>query len=1007
MIPINLKIQGFLTFKSPVEINFDELNEDGIFLISGPTGSGKTSIFDAISFALYGVATTSGRNSAKDLRSHLIALDEDLIVDFKFRAGAHDYEIKRWQKGQGDSKQRLVVDGNEKEALTKVTEIKTVIGDALGLTADQFCKIVMLPQGEFRNFLVASSKEKSDILRKLFDTEHYAKIRYLISEKLKGIYAKFSQAETIINSEKQVSEAAARSSQPSEIKAIIKAELEVVRAESEALQTKLKQLRLLLDNLSLRLDAAGKLNSDLAEKAKLEEILKEAQKLEADFTRDLKKADKLNELKPLAEFHNSLLSNQTSLERKAQNLTQTKVALDLAMTQLTAATEAQKVNPGRRNRLTEISKAVDKLGEVLTALTELAKTRAAERQETKLIEDLTKKISERDRLNIQKIDFLELNQGYSQKELEINAKCSALKEQVTTLNQTIREIRGYQAVKASLTQTSQAKVAAEAALNDLKNSEIIHKKGFESLKEQYDKQGLAQFTHLIIAGEACPLCGALEHPTPYSNDAEITNSALKAAETTWRQAERQLVDKESNLVYLQKEIEQIKGQIVALEDEFGTEHLEQDLTVLDLKLRSLEEASKTKNGELHELTLLQKKLITDLEQTERDLAMLKDIQTQYDVHKDELTRLKQIIVTLQAKTSDHTEAGLADKLHHLKLEKAQTEDLIQKTETAYKVITNRVTELTTSLKGTEEDITVLTEVIRGQEVRFEADLTKLDLSRAEFKELEAELATEQSLRKDAQNFFKKLDQTKTRFEMMKDKLDGKSKVDVEELEHDIIAGQATEQETSTNQTQVIRRESQLENALAKISTAADLYEKYDKELKVARILDGTTGRGTTFENYVLGYYLDGVLVNTNVRLKKMTNGRFTLVRQAIDTDAKRSIEGLDINVYDTYSNSERDVKTLSGGESFKAALAMALGLSDFIQENKSGIRLDTIFIDEGFGTLDQESLDQAMETILEIQDLGRLVGIISHVEELKERIPTQVIVENKGAEGSFLKIVKH
>lgn len=1007
MIPINLKVQGFLTFKSPVEINFDELNEDGIFLISGPTGSGKTSIFDAISFALYGVATTSGRNSAKDLRSHLIAPDEDLIVDFKFRAGNHDYEIKRWQKGQGDTKQRLVVDGNEKEALTKVTEIKTVIGDALGLTADQFCKIVMLPQGEFRNFLVASSKDKSDILRKLFDTEHYAKIRNLISEKLKAIYFKFSQAETIINSEKQVLEAAARSSQPSEINALIKAELEVVRAESEALQTKLKQLRLVLDNLSLRLDAAGKLNSDLAEKAKLEEMLKEAQKLEADFTANLKKADKLNQLKPLSEFHKSLLTNQTNLERKTLNLTQTKAALDVSTAELLAATEAQKANPERRDRLTEISKEVDKLGEVLAALTELAKTQAAERQETKLIEALAKKIEERDRLNLQKIEFFELSQRYSQKEIEINAKCSALKEQATALNQTIREIKSYQAIKASLTQTSQAKLTAEATLKDLNDSEVMLKKTFESLKEQYDKQGLAQFTHLIQAGEACPLCGALDHPAPYTNNGEVTNAALKAAERTWRETERQLVDKENNLVYLQKEIEQTQAKLVALETEFGAEHLEQDLTVLDLNLVELESELKIKNDDSLELMGLKKKLIKDREQTEQGLKELKDVQVQYDGHKEELTKLKQIIVTLQAKTLDQNEAGLADKLQQLKFEKRQTEELIQKTETDYKSITNRVTELTTSLKKTEEDINDLTELIRAQELRFETDLTELDLSRTEFKKLEGELATEGSLRKDAQNFFKSLDQTKTRFEMMKDKLDGKSKVDVEQLEAEILVVQAAEQETAVNQTKVIRRESELENALAKISAAADLYEKYDKELKVARILDGTTGRGTTFENYVLGYYLEGVLVNTNVRLKKMTNGRFTLVRQAGDTDAKRSIEGLDINVYDTYSNSERDVKTLSGGESFKAALAMALGLSDFIQENKSGIRLDTIFIDEGFGTLDQESLDQAMETILEIQDLGRLVGIISHVEELKERIPTQVIVENRGAEGSFFKIVKH
>lgn len=1005
MIPINLKIQGFLTFKSQAEINFQDVNEDGIFLISGPTGSGKTSLFDAISYALYGVAPTSGRNSAKELRSHLIGPDEETSVEFTFRAGPHEYEVRRWQKGQ-TSKQRLVVDGNEKEALTKVGEIQTVIGDALGLTAAQFCKIVMLPQGEFRNFLVASSKDKSEILRKLFDTDHYARIRLLIGDKLKNIYAKYSQAETIINSEKCVSEAAQRLVQPQEIIEIIDGELKAVRVQTSDLKEKLRQARLILDNLNLRLEAADKLNRDLAEKDSLEGILEDALALEATFQADLDKAGQLNQVRPLSVFNQARVANLVNLKRKETSLADTGKALAIAEAELTTAAHAQDKNPERRERLTVISKETDRLAEVLGGLTELAKARDKERQETGILGDLRRKIFERDRLTQKRETLFELNQSYSKAELELSVDASSLRERFSLLNQTMRAVKSYQDMKSARTKKILALETGQAELIELQVLEEKQKAVAESLKEQFDKQGLAQFTHLIIDGEPCPLCGALEHPMPFTSELIISNQELKAAETAWRDSEKRVYDKKSSLSYLAKEIEEAKAVLMLSETELDEKDRAVDIAIFERQLRTIEDQGREKTRALADLKLRQEELKRDRNQTEQGLDQLKDIQVEYDRHKDELTRIQQTIANLEAKTLDQDEDGLRQQLGLLNHEKDQTEALIAQTEADYRSISSRVTELKTTRLKTEEDIRELTEEVKKQEIHFAQELARLDLALAEFQELEKELPAENEMRKNAQEFFKTLDQTKTRVEMMRGKLEGKSPVDLEGLEKELRDTQESVEEITGTHELMIRRESKLENALEKIRAAANLYEKYKKELDIARKLDGTTGKGTTFENYVLGYYLDGVLVNANVRLKNMTNGRFTLIRQTIDTDGRRSIEGLDINVYDTYSNSERDVKTLSGGESFKASLAMALGLSDFIQENKSGIRLDTIFIDEGFGTLDQESLDSAMETILEIQDMGRLVGIISHVEELKERIPTQIVVENRGAEGSFIKISK-
>ena len=1008
MIPIKLKIQGFLTFKSPVEINFEELSDDGIFLISGPTGSGKTSIFDAISYALYGIATTSGRNSAKDLRSHLIDMNEDLLVEFKFRAGRREYEIRRWQKGQGDTKQRLVIDGDETQALTKVTDIKNAITDALGLTADQFCKIVMLPQGEFRNFLVASSKDKSDILRKLFDTEHYARIRFMISDKLKNIFVQVSEAQTIIDTEKKVSEAAAGSLSPGEIKDIITHELEDVRNKRADRQEEIRKMGLVLDNLKLRLEAGIGQNKDLDERDQLKQHVEAAQAEEIHYREVEKKADQLNRIRPLSEFNKSRLTNISNLERKQNLLREAERSLEAKETELKEAELNLSRNPERRLRLTSISKETDKIAETAKAVSELSLALSREQTEAEQTRQLALKIDQRKTAETNKAELIEKNQQYSAQILKLTQNNSRLREDYAALKDKIRDIQDYCELKASAQTKTRGIEEARRLAGEFTAREIEKRAELDRLKSQYEKQGLAKYTHLLASGEPCPLCGSPDHPSPYHEAADVTSAQVKQCEKELADLQKQINSQESSAVHLSRELGELLSKQSAAEAKlnYQTESAG-DLDELNHRLNNIEQEGKEGAAELKEIEKEQKKTDADCAQLDKLLNSLKNIQSEYELHRDELTKVRQVIDNLKSQIQGEDAQGLERRLEVLNREKHDLELTIKNSESDHQSVQREVTQLTTRIGNTTEDIRELTLSIAEQEAYLTEELAKLDLSRDEFQLLEKELPSEASLRKEAKEFFSELAKAQARFQLIRNKLEGKTRVDLEQLKLDKKAAEESQKVSEQDHVHLIRRESQLDTALKHICAAAQLYEKYSRELEIARKLDSTTGKGTTFENYVLGYYLDGVLMNANVRLKAMTNKRFTLIRQAIDTDGKRSIEGLDINVFDTYSNTERDVKTLSGGESFKASLAMALGLSDFIQENKSGIRLDTIFIDEGFGTLDQESLDAAMETILEIQDMGRLVGIISHVEELKERIPTQIVVENKGAEGSFVRIVKH
>lgn len=241
---------------------------------------------------------------------------------------------------------------------------------------------------------------------------------------------------------------------------------------------------------------------------------------------------------------------------------------------------------------------------------------------------------------------------------------------------------------------------------------------------------------------------------------------------------------------------------------------------------------------------------------------------------------------------------------------------------------------------------------------------------------------------------------KTLLEISEKETEGLTNKNIDEISEKVEILRAKQKENNEILDLKVKELFVIEDVKRRINEAIEYILLNKKEEEILSRLTLLTSRGKTFENYVLSYYLDGVLLNANKRLLKMTDDRYKLVRDSKEKEKLNTSQGLSLNIFDSYSNMERQVGTLSGGESFKASLALALGMSDFIGESKAGMRLDTLFLDEGFGTLDSESLDVAMETLMELSSVGRNVAVISHVEELKERIPSKIIVKSNGSEGS-------
>lgn len=919
MRPLRLTISGFGPYAGTQELDFSRLGTGGLYLITGDTGAGKTTIFDAITYALFGEASGDSRDASM-LRSKYAAPDAPTYVELTFDYGGKSYQVKRSPeytraktRGTGNTKQAATAeliypDGN---VVTKLKEVNTAIRDIIGLTRAQFSQIAMISQGDFRKLLQAGTEERQKIFRDIFRTKFYD----LLQSKLKeNVLAVGREKDEIFRSIGQYMHSVTCKED-----SVYSPDVEKARAGQLPMAEFQKVLEAILEEDT---GAEKKLDSDLDAVEKELDAVKE----------QLTKAEAYQKEKT------ELFGKQEQERALSTQLQEAKGAKD-------AAKDTEPQQRELTNRLAQwelLLPKYDDLNTLEAKLTTAKKDLADAMRKRETAQALQAQLN----VEIQSLkeEHSQLSSAEAQKERFSNqlSNASDRKEKFTKL---LSEMKDFNAEQEKLNELQQAFQAALATSSRL--LQIYNDKNTAFLREQ-----AGMMASNLEEGKPCPVCGSIHHPVL----AALSQDAPSEADVKHAKKKYEDADKETQLAS-QKASKQ-NGTV-----ETAREALLKTVSDL-LPGTSLEEASaaaeKNANALQEEIDGLKKELAEIKEKIQRKQALEKQIPSKEEEY--------------QKAVNAYTDADTKIKLCNGSIEALQTQ----------------ADELRSELPSPDK---------AAAKAQQEADREQLD----KLKQAQAE-ANEKYSACD-----KELTGIRSAIAQLGQQLADQPEWDTEALNEQKEALTLRKTELRNAQGNVSYRitanTGARDHIAAQASTLADLEQQYAwmKALSDTANGDVCGKQKIKLETYIQRAYFDQILMRANIRLQKMSGGQYDLKRR--DTvDGYKSQSGLELDIVDHINASERSVNTLSGGESFLASLALALGLSDEVQMS-TGIRLDTLFVDEGFGSLDPEALNKAYNTLASLTEGNRLVGIISHVAELKERIDRQIVVSKKPSGGSTAEIV--
>jgi exonuclease SbcC len=1012
MRPLKLKMSAFGPYKGEVEIDFTAFNQSALFLVSGPTGAGKTTIFDAIAYALFDKPSKDGRE--KDTYKSDHAKDTDLCyVELEFELGQKRYSVRREpnQTGPGTrtkTKQiaASVAFHNGDQVTTKINEANKEIEALLGLTHDQFRQIVMLPQGDFRRMLDSNSADKEKIFRNIFQTDQFEAFQEKLKEQAKELKQErdgYAQAvslafQSIETKENQTLEKAI---DQFDIPAVLEETAKLIDTDSKHLA----ELKETIGSLQEEKTATERLIEYLEKKTALDKEkieLDETEKVVADYKEQLAKNDEAQKLVEAKKREQDLAQELKDEQTKRNDLSEKQKSL----TDSLAEAEKQKaLIQDELSKLDRVREAIQILKKELERMTEVEKTEEAISQAEKQLKE--------NRL----------------RQASIKEKMEAVKQAVQSQQNELKEL---QHIKNSFSDSydrigklKDKKSEAMQRLEKLKELCDLRKEGAEvkqvfskankDLKqatERLDEAKAAYYSNIavVLAGdleqnEPCPVCGGTDHP----KKAHAAADSVSKDEVD--RLEKIKADAEAHYNRIGVHLQQLSEAVGKRCKELGIEHTDADEAFEQTKkscreltdeLNKLEQDLKQKQKRVEAEGKLTEKLEA-LQKEERDLS---EARVQLTSDEQHMTRrigeLSELCSELKASVSYDSEKQVKEAI-------AEKEALIRKTEQAASDNQSLVQDLSSrqsankqAIKLTEESINKLTDKHSEARAHFEHRLqeSKLDDS---FESLVLEHETADKMQRAIKDYEKARHSLTVQMKEVQAHIDKEDKLLPVEAYRDQCKSIIERlPELEENRDDLVKTVNQNQRAVETITIHQDKSDELEKDYRIyselAMMAGGTSNETDriSFERYVLGIYFDEILIAANERFSEMTNNRYELQRK-MDAAKGNKPKGLDMDVFDYETGKVRGVNTLSGGESFKASLALALGLSDVIQSQSGGVSVDTLFIDEGFGTLDSDSLDKAIETLLDLQERGRLVGIISHVDELKTRIPSHIIVERTTA----------
>lgn len=1063
MKPILLTMQAFGSYGEKTEIDFQKGGD--FFLISGDTGSGKSTIFDAMMFALYGEVSTNGSGKENELLSQFVDVRNDKpLVSLVFTAHQHGqeetYKITRTprhirpakrtgakQQEEGETAELLMPDGSQYPG--KLSETNRKIEELVGLTADQFRKVVMIAQGEFMDFLRAGSKEKTELLRDLLKTDYY----YQLSERLKTLAkekntaaktqrAKLSliaaNAETkglpeedalALDKAKGTVIKAAEKLQPEQVDALVDvlsdmcARLEMQQRELAQRQTTAQVER---DECMKRIEAAQPLMQRFKELEDAEKTLQEcaAQADEIEEKRGL--IGKIRDawaIEPkyqrMKDARDGLTNGQTELAAKQQELPQLKqTAADAAALHQ----QMEKTKDAATTQCAEVETKVEKALETFVALEKAEKAlRQAEEADTKAKANAESAKKALD-------DFKKQEDAWRKQEAELQGAeaayevCKQQNQQYRDLKKSLEDLHGNQKdVQEKARQAAAAKDAYASATQKYQREQ----KAYDDYRLAFLNAQAGLLARELVSGKPCPVCGALEHPAPCQltqENQQLNRGELdrrrKAADDAAKAQEEKAKESESAQVKLterQKAAEEAERKLVE-----NAKNIRENVpmaTAADVEamlqawLPELQSASKSVQAKVDALKKVRENLDGAKEKREQLEKAAADAQetakstenekttaaTALDIHKKELsggayrTREDAVAQRTQAKEAKQKAEAAASQA-------AGKERQAQKAKTECRA---RIQQLDAEMPKKQADAEEFNQ-------QYQQTMAEKSLDEAQWRQLAADYDAEEPdrLQKEASDFDQRKSKAEGQCATAQNAIAGREKPNMAKLEAASKAAESALKEVSDALEAAKHLRLNNEKVLEDLREGRDPLAEACKAANTAQhlsdVMAGTeSGNRMNLETFVQRSYMEKILCDANRRFRDMSNGQFELKLINVEDAGEGKNKGLDFEVYSIVTGKTRSVNTLSGGESFMAALSLALGMADQIQAATAAIHLDVMFIDEGFGSLSDNARNEAVNILKEMAGKQRQIGIISHVSELKDEIENQLIVK-KDDRGSHI-----
>lgn len=918
MRPLKITMSAFGPYAGEVTLDMQKLGKSGIYLITGDTGAGKTTIFDAISYALYGEASGNYRENTT-LRSKYASADTPTFVELEFEYNNEIYKINRNpeyprpnKRGEGFTKQSanaelVMPDGS---VITKIKEVSAKVEEIIGINKNQFSQIAMIAQGDFRKLLNCETNERSKIFRKIFKTEPYHNIEI----KLSSLFNELRR-----NREK----------------------------EKSGIEQYINQLKCNEnDTLSLELERAK--SGDVL----IEDVIKLAGEIinkdTLEYTKTQKNIESINEEIEKINSNIKLYENQEATKKA---YAEASAKLEELKTKRNECEKAYKSAEAQRERLDDLTRKINLINSKMPKYDELKSLENSINERTQSFEKSNNLL----KLKQQEITLLEK---------EIDEKSKALEEVkgtdllVQKLNVQKEEIsKKAEALKELKTEIDRCKTEQK----NLKNAQSFAKSALDeygALENEYNQIYIAFFNEQagIIAdelkdGEPCPVCGSTSHPNLARKSENAPSQAdVESAQNLVKKAQEKADKARDTASALKSRFDEIAANVKSSAKKlFGT-----DDNVFD-----------NYNSNINALK----------KEYDCTLALLKTANEKLNLYQ----KLDKEIPKIQEK-----QKSLSDEISTLNTQKASDEAFISEN-------AKRVTSIKSELDFESAD---LAKDKLKEYTNLSDDIKNaIEKSKNDFDDIKSKYDTQKGTKASLENALKEF-----------------KEIDLASLNEKSLKLNEYKKDVDKTAKSLYSRIESNKLLVDDISKKRDILKGYDDKYVWLKALSETANgdisgkEKITLETFVQMTYFDSIIRKANIRLLTMSDGQYELVRRS-DAETLKKNEGLALDVIDHFNGSSRSVSTLSGGESFMASLCLALGLSDEIQSSNGGIKLDTMFVDEGFGSLDGEALDRALSALTSLSQGNRLVGIISHVDALRDRIDNKIVITKDRTIGSNAQII--